>query len=45
MWVRVATFEGGDTEKLDRLMDERTPRASLQKRRVTIPSCRPNEGH
>lgn len=23
MWVRVATFEGGDTEKLDRLMDER----------------------
>jgi uncharacterized protein YoaH (UPF0181 family) len=23
MWVRVATFEGGDTEKLDELMDER----------------------
>jgi len=23
MWVRVATFEGGDTEKLDNLMDER----------------------
>jgi hypothetical protein len=23
MWVRVATFEGGDTEKLDRLMDAR----------------------
>ena len=23
MWVRVATFEGGDTEKLDALMDER----------------------
>ena len=23
MWVRVATFEGGDTAKLDRLMDER----------------------
>ena len=23
MWVRVATFEGGDTEQLDRLMDER----------------------
>jgi hypothetical protein len=23
MWVRVATFEGGDTEKLDKLMDER----------------------
>ena len=23
MWVRVATFEGGDTEKLDRLMGER----------------------
>jgi len=23
MWVRVATFEGGDTEKLDRLMAER----------------------
>jgi hypothetical protein len=23
MWVRVATFEGGDTEKLDQLMDER----------------------
>src|SRR5262249_48939926 len=21
MWVRVATFEGGDTEKLDKLMD------------------------
>ena len=21
MWVRVATFEGGDTEKLDQLMD------------------------
>src|SRR5512132_1869901 len=23
MWVRVATFEGGDTETLDKLMDER----------------------
>jgi hypothetical protein len=23
MWVRVATFEGGDTEKLDKLLDER----------------------
>jgi hypothetical protein len=23
MWVRVATFEGGDTEKLDELMNER----------------------
>ena len=23
MWVRVATFEGGDAEKLDRLMNER----------------------
>lgn len=23
MWVRVATFEGGDTEKLDSLMDQR----------------------
>jgi len=23
MWVRVATFEGGDTQKLDRLMGER----------------------
>jgi hypothetical protein len=23
MWVRVATFEGGDTKKLDELMDER----------------------
>ena len=23
MWGRVATFEGGDTEKLDKLMDER----------------------
>jgi hypothetical protein len=23
MWVRVATFEGGDTEKLNRLMDDR----------------------
>jgi len=23
MWVRVATFEGADTEKLDKLMDER----------------------
>lgn len=23
MWVRVATFDGGDTEKLDKLMDER----------------------
>jgi hypothetical protein len=23
MWVRVATFEGGDAEKLNRLMDER----------------------
>ena len=23
MWVRVATFEGGDTERLDKLMDER----------------------
>ena len=23
MWVRVATFVGGDTEKLDKLMDER----------------------
>lgn len=23
MWVRVATFEGGDTGKLDKLMDER----------------------
>ena len=23
MWVRVATFEGGDTEKLDKLMSER----------------------
>jgi hypothetical protein len=23
MWVRVATFEGGDTEKLEKLMDER----------------------
>ena len=23
MWVRVATFEGGDTEKLDKLMEER----------------------
>jgi hypothetical protein len=23
MWVRVATFEGGDTEKLDQLMEER----------------------
>jgi hypothetical protein len=23
MWVRVATFEGGDTEKLDKLMGER----------------------
>jgi hypothetical protein len=23
MWVRVATFEGGDTEKIDKLMDER----------------------
>jgi hypothetical protein len=23
MWVRVATFEGGDTEKLDKLMNER----------------------
>jgi hypothetical protein len=23
MWVRVATFEGGDTEKLDNLMEER----------------------
>lgn len=23
MWVRVATFEGGDTEKLDKLMKER----------------------
>src|SRR5512133_3112879 len=23
MWVRVATFEGGDTEKRDKLMDER----------------------
>jgi hypothetical protein len=23
MWVRVATFEGGDTAKLDKLMDER----------------------
>jgi len=23
MWVRVATFEGGDTEKLDRVMGER----------------------
>lgn len=23
MWVRAATFEGGDTEKLDKLMDER----------------------
>jgi hypothetical protein len=23
MWVRVATFEGGDTEKLDKLMQER----------------------
>ena len=23
MWVRVATFAGGNTEKLDRLMDER----------------------
>jgi hypothetical protein len=23
MWVRVATFEGGDTEQLDMLMDER----------------------
>jgi hypothetical protein len=24
MWVRVATFEGGDTDRLDKLMDERT---------------------
>jgi hypothetical protein len=23
MWVRVATFEGGDTERLDKLLDER----------------------
>jgi hypothetical protein len=23
MWVRVATFEGGDTEKLDKLMEQR----------------------
>jgi hypothetical protein len=23
MWVRVATFEGGDTQKLDKLMEER----------------------
>ena len=23
MWVRVATFEGGDTEKVDKLMEER----------------------
>jgi hypothetical protein len=23
MWVRVATFQGGDTEKLDKLMEER----------------------
>src|SRR5438034_3783687 len=23
MWVRVATFEGGDTEKLEKLLDER----------------------
>jgi len=23
MWVRVATFEGGETQKLDKLMDER----------------------
>lgn len=23
MWVRVATFEGGDTEKLDRMLEER----------------------
>jgi len=23
MWVRVATFEGGETDKLDKLMDER----------------------
>src|SRR4029079_5168076 len=23
MWVRVATFEGGDTQKLDKLMGER----------------------
>jgi hypothetical protein len=23
MWVRVATFQGGDTEQLDKLMDER----------------------
>ena len=23
MWVRVATFEGGDTDKLEKLMDER----------------------
>jgi hypothetical protein len=23
MWVRVATFEGGDTDRLDKLMDER----------------------
>ena len=22
MWVRVATFEGGDTEKLDKLIEE-----------------------
>jgi hypothetical protein len=30
MWVRVATFEGGDTEKLDRLMDERMSSGEMQ---------------
>jgi hypothetical protein len=30
MWVRVATFEGGDTEKLDSLMDERMSSGEMQ---------------
>ena len=30
MWVRVATFEGGDTDKLDRLMDERMSSGEMQ---------------
>jgi hypothetical protein len=30
MWVRVATFEGGDTEKLNRLTDERMSSGEMQ---------------
>jgi heme-degrading monooxygenase HmoA len=30
MWVRVATFEGGDTEKLNKLTDERMSSGEMQ---------------